>query len=148
MNTFLIDTNVLLYAYETDDVMRSVRAAALLRQVHEIGAGRLSVQCLAEFFSVVTRKFKPPLKPAEALEQLEYWADSFPVLDLTAAVIREAARGVRDHQLQYYDAQMWAVAKLNQIPIVLTEDIPSSGAIEGIRFVNPLADKFVMEEWI
>lgn len=148
MPTVLIDTNVLLYAYDTADAARSDRALHVLRHLQETQAGRLSVQCLAEFFSVATRKLKPPLQPAEALEQIDLWASAYPVFELTVAVVREAARGVRDHQLAYYDAQMWAMAKLNQIPLVFTEDIPSAASLEGVRYVNPFAEDFVLEEWV
>lgn len=34
-----------------------------------------------------------------------------PVFDLTLLIILEAGRGVRDHQLSYYDAQIWAIAR-------------------------------------
>ncbi len=63
-------------------------------------------------------------------------------------MVREAARGVRDHQFAYYDAQMWAMAKLNQIPLVFTQDIPSALSLEGVRYVNPFAEDFVLEEWV
>lgn len=148
MPTVLIDTNVLLYAYDTADAERSARALRVLSHLQETQEGRLSVQCLAEFFSVATRKLKPPLEPAQALEQVELWANTFPVFELTVAIVREAARGVRDHQLAYYDAQVWATAKLNQIPLVLTKDTPSAGSLEGVRYVNPFAKDFVLEEWV
>lgn len=34
----------------------------------------------------------------------------------------EAVRGVRDHQFEFWDAEIWAVARLNQIAIVLSAD--------------------------
>ncbi len=63
MSAVLIDTNVLLYAYDAADAARSDHALRVLRHLQETLAGRLSVQCLAEFFSVATRKLKPPLLP-------------------------------------------------------------------------------------
>jgi|SRR5581483_8024506 predicted nucleic acid-binding protein len=147
MRTILIDTNVLLYAYDPHDLARSERAQNVLRYLEESSLGRVSVQCLAEFFSIATRKLKPPLSSAEALTQVELLARSYPVLDLTRAVILEAARGVRDYQFAYYDAQLWAIAKLNQIPFIFSEDVPSSRVLEGVGYVNPFDDNFVLEEW-
>lgn len=147
MRAILIDTNVLLYAYDPNDLARSERAQNVLRHLEESNMGRVSVQCLAEFFSIATRKLKPPLSSAEALTQIELLARSYPVLDLTLGVILEAARGVRDYQLAYYDAQLWAMAKLNQIPIIFSEDMPSALVLEGVGYVNPFADNFVLEEW-
>ncbi len=147
-NAILVDTNVLVYAYDGNEPTRASLASNLLKRLEAAASGRLSVQCLAEFFSVSTRKLDPPLTPAEATIQVELLARTFPVLDLTAGVVLEAARGVRDHQMAYYDAQLWAMAKLNQIPIILTEDFAAGSVLEGIRFVNPFAPDFVMEQWI
>jgi predicted nucleic acid-binding protein len=46
------------------------------------------------------------------------------------------------YQLSYYDAQIWAVARLNRIPLVLSEDFSDGSVIEGVRFANPFADGF------
>lgn len=54
----------------------------------------------------------------------------------------EAARGFRQHRLSYYDAQIWATARLNQVPTVFTEDFQDGQRLEGVRFVNPLVAGF------
>ncbi len=148
MKTILIDTNVLVYAYDPTEIARSERAQEILHELKETGAGRVSVQCLGEFVSVAMRKLKPPLTRAEALTQVESMAEAFPVLDLTLAIVGEATRGTRDHQLAYSDAQLWATAKLNQIPVICSEDLPSAATIEGVQFVNPFVEDFALENWI
>ena len=57
-------------------------------------------------------------------------------------IILEAARGARQHHFSYWDAQIWATAKLNQIPVVLSEDFSDGQSTEGIRFMNPFSAKF------
>ena len=54
----------------------------------------------------------------------------------------EAMRAVRQYQFQYWDALIWATAKLNGVPNVLTEDIPSGGLVEGVRFEDPFQAGF------
>jgi predicted nucleic acid-binding protein len=147
MSNVLIDTNVLVYAYDQNAPERRTVALAVLSQFAITASGQLSVQCLAEFFSTATRKLKPPLTPAQAITQVELLARSYAVLDLTLPMVMEAARGVRDHQLAYYDAQIWATAKLHQIPVIFTEDFASGSILEGVRFVNPFAADFVLETW-
>lgn len=147
MNAILIDTNVLIYAYDANDLTRQTLALNLLKRLEANASGRLSVQCLAECFSVSTRKLSPRLTPAEATTQVDLLSRTFPILDLTPGIVLEAARGVRDHQLAYYDAQLWATAKLNQIATVFSEDFAAGSVLEGIRFVNPFASDFVMEQW-
>ncbi len=147
MPAILIDTNLLLYLFDAADTRRQNQAIEVLRRLEANGSGRLSVQSLAEFASVATRKLRPPLTPAQALQQVEYFSQALPVLDLTPAIVIEAARGVRDHRLAYYDAQIWAAARLNQIPVIFSEDFASASVLEGVRFVNPFATDFVLENW-
>jgi len=73
--------------------------------------------------------------------------DAWPVLHLTPQITLEASRGVRDHRLAYYDAQIWACARLNQIPVVLSEDFQDGSTLEGVRFVNPFGEGFTIEEY-
>lgn len=148
MAAILIDTNILVYLYDRRDARRQELARRLLNEVEIHGVGRLSVQALAEFFSVVTRKLVPPLTAAEALEQVTLMAQVWPILDLTPLIALEAGRGVRDHGLSYYDAQMWATARLNQIPLILSEDFQTGRLLEGVRFVNPFAPDFSLAKWL
>lgn len=145
MSSILLDTNVLVYALDVRQAFFQEKAKTIILKAEETGAGCLSVQCLAEFFRVATAKMQLPA--SEVIKQVEYWQNAFPVFSLTPQIVLEAARGVRDYQLSYYDAQIWACARLNQIPIIFTEDFQDGQTLEGIRFVNPFADKFVIEEW-
>jgi predicted nucleic acid-binding protein len=63
-------------------------------------------------------------------------------------VVLEAGRGVRDHQFSYYDAQVWATARLNQVPIIFSEDFSAGSIIEGVRFVDPFSPGFAIKTWI
>lgn len=67
---------------------------------------------------------------------------AFPVVPLTAPVVLEALRGVAQHGLSYYDAQIWATARLHQVPLVLSEDFAMGAVVEGVQFVNPLLAGF------
>jgi predicted nucleic acid-binding protein len=62
--------------------------------------------------------------------------------------VLEAARGVRDHGLAYYDAQVWAAARLNKIPIIFSEDFQDGRILEGVRFANPFSQSFDLEAWL
>jgi len=147
MAPVLIDTSVLIYVFDHGDQSRQDQAIRVLQHLQTTGNGRLSAQSLAEFCAVTTRKLKPLLTRAEAVTQVERFARAFPVIDLTPLVVIEAARGARDHSLAYYDAQIWAAARLNQIPVVFSEDFDSGSTLEGVKFVNPFAADFVLEAW-
>ncbi len=144
----LVDTNVLVYAHDIADLPKQSHALEVLTTLQALGAGLLSVQILAEFFWVATRRLMPPLTGAEAARQMELLVRSWPVLDLTPLVLLEAIRGAQEHGMALWDAQVWATAKLNQVPVVLTEDIPGNRVVEGVRFVNPFAPHFHLEDWL
>lgn len=148
MAPILIDTNLLIYLFDQNQPDRQTRAVEILDRLELVGAGRLSVQNLAEFFSVSTRKLSPPLRPTEALRQVNLFTRAWQVLDLTPLIVLEAARGVRDYQISYHDAQIWSTARLNQIPTIFSEDFNVGATLEGIQFVNPFAPEFVLENWV
>lgn len=125
-----------------------MRAKDVLDRLELVGLGRLSVQNLAEFFSVSTRKLSPPLSPKEALEQVNLLTRVWTIFDLTPLIVLEAARDVRDYQMSYYDAQIWATARLNQIPTIFSEEFNVGATLEGVRFINPFAPEFVLDNWV
>ncbi len=140
MIRYLIDTNVLVYPHDTRDALKRTRARAVLDHLMKNDSGALSAQVLAEFSNVTLHKLKH--LPADVYAQVEDYEVAFPVYPLTPAVVLEAVRGMRDYRLSYYDAQIWAVAKLNQIPIVLSEDFNTGGGLEGVTFLDPLEPAF------
>lgn len=109
----------------------------MLLHLAQARSAALSVQALSEFASVALRKLVPPLSPKEASQQLGWLIEAFTVFPLTLAVVLEALRGVERHGLSFYDAQVWAVARLQGIPLILSEDFPSGAVLEGVGFLNP-----------
>ena len=147
MAPILIDTNLLVYLYDFQAPKKQAQARQVLDHLNLTKSGRLSAQNLAEFLNVSTRKLEPPLSRAEALSQVSLFTRMWPVFDLTALIVLEAGRGARDHGLAYYDAQIWATARLNQVTVVFSEDFSDGQVLEGVRFANPFAQGFRVEEW-
>ena len=58
------------------------------------------------------------------------------------AVVLEATRGVRAHQLAWWDALIWAAARLHEVGIVLSEDFAHDRVIEGVHFMDPFRRGF------
>ena len=69
-------------------------------------------------------------------------------LIVTAPVVIAAGHAVRDHNLSFWDAQLWAVAKLNQFDTILSEDFQAGSRLGGVRFVNPFAADFQESNWL
>lgn len=145
--SFVLDTNVLVYAHDDGSADKYQRAGDLIHQLASHGGAAVPAQVLAEFASVCFRKLVPTPTSDVVLEEIERLEAAFPVLPLHAGVVREAIRGVRDHRFAYCDAQIWAVARLAQAPFVLSEDFPVGARIEGVTFLDPLAADFTLSEW-
>ena len=143
---FLLDTNILVYAHDPRDAIKQERALRVLNEVIGTGRAVLSAQCLSEFFAVATRRLPEPLTPAEARTQLERFVRACRVVDVTAAVVLEGCRGVEAHGMSLWDALIWAAAKLNQVPCILTEDAEHGRFLEGVRFLNPFTPEFALRE--
>jgi len=143
-----VDTNVLVYAYDRSEPEKQKQARQVLDYLTTAGAGAISTQILSEFFVTVTRKLAAPLSNKQAYDRVKNYLQSWTTLNLTGMIILEAARGVCDYQFSFWDAQIWAAARLNQISTVFSEDFNTGAVIEGVRFVNPFADDFQIEEWV
>jgi len=77
------------------------------------------------------------MTPQAALTELGRHTRVWTVLDVTVPVIITAARAVHDHQLNFWDAQLWAVARLNGVEMILSEDFNTGSTLEGVHFANP-----------
>jgi len=146
MNAVLVDTNVLSYAVDYRDAAKQAIARGTLQILEQRRAGVVTTQVLAEFYSSVTRKLAHPAPESVAFAGLERYAATMRVLDLRVPVVFEAARAVQRYCLSYYDAQIWASARLEGIDVVLSEDFASGTEIEGVHFVDPFAPGFAIED--
>jgi predicted nucleic acid-binding protein len=147
MAEVLIDTHILVYAHQPAEKAKYTAALRTLEHLLESGSGRLSAQILGEFVSATTRGRNPILTINEALDQATRFAAALPVLDTTYLIVLEAGRGALRHGMSYYDAQIWATARLNQIPTIFTEDFEHARRGEGVQFLNPLLPTFDFTPW-
>lgn len=151
MEPILIDTNLLVYVYDRRDPVRQNVATQVVGTLAKAGIGRLSAQCLSEFFSAATKRKTNQdaiLSVADAVNETEKLARAFAIYPVTRLVVLEALRGVRQYQFQFCDAQIWAAARLNQIPTIFSEDFRAGAVFEGVHFVNPFAQSFQLQTWI
>lgn len=135
--TYLIDTNVLVYPLDGRDPDKGKQASAWLRLLAEEEMGALSTQALSELANVCLSRLRPRWTALEVSRHLEELGKVMEVLPLTPMVVREALRGTQEHRLSFYDAQMWAAARLYQVPYLLTEDMAAGSTIDGVTIVNP-----------
>ncbi len=136
----LVDTNILVYAYDIADPEKQAKAFQVIDKLASGQKGVISAQILGEFFVTTTQKLKNPLDVATISQSIQNYVRSWLVLDITPQIILEAIRGRSTYPISYWDAQVWATAKLNQIPVVYSEDFQDGQMLEGVLFRNPIKD--------
>lgn len=136
----LVDTNVVVYAYDLDDPVKHVVAKDLLRSLSDSGHLHFSVQVFNEFASVmISGKKRSPRKPDEVREILVELAATGRILPLDWSITERALDAVTRHGLSFWDALVWAVAREHGIPVLYTEDFQHGRDVDGVRFLNPFA---------
>ncbi|MFK0734959.1 MAG: PIN domain-containing protein [Gloeotrichia echinulata HAB0833] len=136
-----LDTNILVYIYDSLDTAKQERAMAVTDQLIRSGKAVISTQVMGEFFMATTRTRRLLLTPAEALERMRNYLGACHVVDVTRLISLEAIRGVETHHFTFWDAQIWATARLNQIAEVYSEDFATGSVVEGVQFTNPLIER-------
>ena len=64
------------------------------------------------------------------------------------AFSHESLRGIKTKRISYWDSFIWATIKINQIQFILTEDMINPPEIKGVKYLNPLLDKFDIYEYL
>ena len=138
----VVDANVLIYSVDISDDFKRRRAQHTLKYLWERRMGAVTCQVLGEFFNTVIRKIPQPLEKRDAGAIVADYVRSWTVLDLTPSIVLEAVRGVQRHQLSYWDALIWATAKLNGARYILSEDMRTGAVFDGVQILNPLDPDF------
>ena len=139
MSGVLIDTNVLIRAYQTDaQDPQTAKAKDAVEDLARRGNGFVALQNLDEFAAVLLKRSTPAVEASRLRETLAGLEDVFGVLRPGARTLSSALHGVEKHRLGFWDSMIWAVAHENGIDEVLTSE-PPRGEIEGVRYRNPFA---------
>lgn len=134
-----VDTNILVYAKNSSFASKHAIALELLDELWRTKTGVISTQVLIEFHNVVTRKFRPPLSPADARVAIERFGE-WPVIQTDVALILRASSLHQRHQISFWDALIVEAARRGGAAILLSEDLQAGRTIEGVRIVNPFGD--------
>jgi predicted nucleic acid-binding protein len=138
----LVDTNVLVYRFDSRFPDKQARATELLRAGIADRAARIPHQAILEFVAAVTRPLKghgPLLDAADAHREAEELLTQFDVLYPTDAVVRLALRGMAAYQLAWFDAHLWAYAEHYGLAEIWSEDFQHGRFYGTVRIVNPFA---------
>lgn len=136
----LVDTNVLVYRFDSRFPQKQATATAWLRKAIAEDGARIPHQALVEFVAVVTRSLggaAPIFNRAEATREVEELIAQFPILHPNEHVFLLALRGMATYQLSWFDAHMWAYGEHFGLSELWTEDFQHDRLYGSVRAVNP-----------
>lgn len=135
----LIDTNILVYRYDSRFPEKQAIASELLRSGIVDRSARIPHQAIVEFVAATTRGGPEQrlLEASDARREAEELMAQFPIIYPDDAVLRTALRGAAAYGLSWFDAHMWAYAEVHGIPELVSEDFQSGRLYGTVTIRNP-----------
>ncbi len=128
----LLDTNVLLYAFDPFDGRKRARALEIWSAPPEMPV--ISTQVLQEFYAAATSKRLLERDVARnVVGELSEWT----VVQITPLHIQEAIHTTFSYSISLWDALIVEAARSFGCNSVWTEDLQHGQTIRGVRIVNP-----------
>jgi len=131
-----LDTNILVYAYDSAAGIRHERAKALLEQLWSSGQGVLSTQILQELCVSLQRKVARPLSLAETRRIVQPYLAWEVVVNTPLAAI-EALVVASRYQVSYWDGLVLHAAEAAGAVVLYSEDFSHGQKYGSVRVVNP-----------
>jgi predicted nucleic acid-binding protein len=144
----LVDTNILVYRYDSRFPQKQSLARDLLRRGIADKSLILPHQVLVEFIAVVTRPIDrgPALLTAdEAYSEVEDMLAQFPVIYPSENTLRTALRGAERYKLSWFDAHLWAYADERGLDTLWSEDFQDGRLYGRVKAQNPFRSPSVHE---
>ncbi len=138
----LIDTNVLVYRFDSRFPDKQRVATELLRAGIIDGSAYLAHQAIVEFLPAVTRPIAGGdalLAVVDARREAEELLSQFDVLFPDEELVRIAIRGAAAYQLSWFDAHMWAYAERFGLDELVSEDFQDRRLYGTVQILNPFA---------
>lgn len=131
-----VDTNVFVYARDTDEGDKQRRALAWLELLWRERTGRTGVQVLSEYYVTVTRKLDPGM-PRDAA-----WDDvralySWRPQPVDTSLLERGREVEARYGSSWWDSLIVAAAQLQGCAVLLSEDLQDGMSFEGVRVRNP-----------
>ena len=136
----LVDTNILVYRFDSRFPAKQRRATALLRQGIVDESLVVPHQALIEFLAVVTRPIGgglPLLMIADALREVEDMLAQFSVVYPTENTLRTALRGAALYRMSWFDAHLWAYADERGLDTLWSEDFEHGRLYGRVKVIDP-----------
>ena len=137
---FLIDTNILVYAFDNSERKKHEIALNILKKCSErkeIYA--LSSQNLAEFFIVMSSKVKNKVNKKEVQDIIENIIEfeGFEKINYDESTVLKSIKIHIENKVDFWDALIASTMLNNGINEIYTENIKDFSKIPDIKCINP-----------
>lgn len=133
--TFL-DTNVLLYAFDTESARKYPTARKTVEDLWRSGTGIVSTQVLQEFFVNVTKKISRPIT-VNAAKGIVLDFQKWKVVVNDGGSLLGAIDIQAEHGYSFWDSLIIHAAVEGGAKLLLSEDLKDGQRIRGVTIRNP-----------
>lgn len=131
-----IDTNILIYAYSNNDILKKNLLVSLLNEDIEF---IISTQVVNEFINVMHKKLK--INYIDLSNGLVEIYSFFDIKVVNIETIHLALDVAHKYKYSYFDSLMIASALQNQCCKIFSEDMHDKQIIQSLEIVNPFLIK-------
>ena len=136
-NSFFLDTNILVYAFDRSSPKKGILAQKLLSRAIEDANGYISWQVAQEFLSLATKKFKIKLQEAEAARVLEDLLRPLWQVQPSVELFQKSLQIHKKYKYSFYDSLILSAALVTGCDVIYSEDFQNKQKIEDLTVVNP-----------
>jgi predicted nucleic acid-binding protein len=132
-----LDTNILVYAYDTSDRRKQRIAQELLcKAVTRTGEIVISSQVLGEFASTLLYKVSPRVRPTRLFAVLDALSP-IKLVDVDGDTVRRAVEASAAYGIHFYDGMIVATAEGAGCGRIWSEDLNPGQKYFGVPVENP-----------
>jgi len=137
MSADFLDTNVLVYSFDSDAPAKRDRSRAIIAAALQDHSAIISSQVAQEFLNVATRKFASPMTTGQASNYLNTVLIPLCTVWPSRSLYALALQVQEDTGFSFYDALMVSGALEASCKRLLTEDLQDGQVVRGLKIVNP-----------
>jgi predicted nucleic acid-binding protein len=131
-----VDTNILVYSRDTSEPEKQIIAMEWIAQLWQNRCGKISYQCLNEYYVTVTQRLKPGLAKETAradVKSLQTWNPTS-----VDKIVIESAWTIQDrYRFSWWDSLILSAAQKLDCQIILSEDMQHLQQVDNLQIINP-----------
>jgi predicted nucleic acid-binding protein len=132
---FLIDTNILVYAFTNIDSKKQKNAKEIIYKARDLGFGYISKQNIIELIDT-NRKFSKNLSNKE-LDKIITGLESLKIIDYNTTTIKKALDIQTQTNISFFDSLIIQTMIENNIYLIYTENEKDFRKTKQISVINP-----------